>query len=127
MNFTFSSPQHGACVVKLWATGRYGFTLPKKVEIATPAGQAFVFLYFNKRLRLAGELTNRAIVRIAVAAFLAGGVRDGAEIALDPEGSAYDGALTPVRLDAPRAPLRVRPGKSYGWVKTDADADADPA
>jgi hypothetical protein len=113
MNFTFSSPDHGTCVVKLWATGRYGFSLPKKVEIATPSGLAFIFLYFNKKLRLKAELSNRTIVRIAIASFFKGAVPVADGIALDPDTPPYAGAITPIRLDAPRAPMRVRPGKLH--------------
>lgn len=113
MNFTFSCPLNGTCVVTLWATGRYGFSLPKKVEIATPAGAAFIFLYFNKKLRLKAELSNRTIVRIAIAHFFKGDTPAADGIDLDPDMSPYAGAITPVRLDAPRPPMRVRPGKLH--------------
>jgi hypothetical protein len=119
MNFTFSSAEHGTCFVKLWATGRYGFSLPKKVEITSAAGTTCSFLYFNKKLSLKVELANRAIVRIAIGAFLAGAPRDGNVAEIDPDMPAYEGKLTPVRLDAPRAPMRVRPGKPHAPVRSD--------
>lgn len=119
MNFTFQSPQHGVCTVKLWATGRYGFSLPKRVDIATRDGAIRSYLYFNRKVRLNAELANRAIVRIAVARFLADAAHVGiAEI--DAEMAAFDGVLIPTRTDAPRAPLRVRPGKSHGRIKPEA-------
>jgi hypothetical protein len=119
MNFTFSSSEHGICFVKLWATGRYGFSLPKKVEITTAAGTTCSFLYFNKKLTLKAEPANREIVRIAIGAFLAGEPVDGNVGEIDPEMPAYEGKLTPVRLDAPRAPMRVRPGKPHARARSD--------
>jgi hypothetical protein len=120
MNFTFSSSEHGTCVVKLWATGRYGFSLPKKVDITTAAGVSCTFLYFNKKMSLKAEPGNRMIVRIAIGAFLAGAGRAGVPVEIDPEMAPFAGTLTPVRLDAPRAPMRVRPGKSHARTPSDA-------
>lgn len=119
MNFTFSSSEHGTCFVKLWATGRYGFSLPKKVEITTAAGATCSFLYFNKQLSLKAEPANREIVRIAIGAFLAGESLDGNIAEIDPEMPAYEGKITPVRLDAPRPPMRVRPGKPHARARSD--------
>jgi hypothetical protein len=113
MNFTFLSPDAGACAVKLWASGRYGFSLPKKVDILTADGDAACFLYFNRKVRLTAELSNRAIVKIAIAQFLAGKGRDGQPVEIDHDTPPYEGDLTPVRSTAPRAPLRVRPGKLH--------------
>jgi len=120
MNFTFSSSEHGTCVVKLWATGRYGFSLPKKVDITTAKGVSCTFLYFNKKLSLKAEPGNRMIVRIAIGAFLAGAPPDGSTVEIEPDMAPYAGKLTPVRLDAPRAPMRVRPGKSHARTRSDA-------
>ena len=120
MNFTFSSSEHGTCVVKLWATGRYGFSLPKKVDITTASGVSCTFLYFNKKMSLKSEPGNRMIVRIAIGAFLAGAPLPGSTVEIDPDMPAYAGKLTPVRLDAPRAPMRVRPGKSHARARSDA-------
>ena len=97
MNFTFSSSEHGTCVVKLWATGRYGFSLPKKVDITTAAGVSCTFLYFNKKMSLKAEPGNRMIVRIAIGAFLAGAGRAGVPVEIDPEMAPFAGTLTPVR------------------------------
>ncbi len=119
MNFTFSSPEAGVHAVKLWASGRYGFSLPKKVDIVAPGGAVASFLYFNRKVRPTAELSNRAIVKIAIAQFLAGKGRDGQPVEIDHDTPPYDGALTPVRSTAPRAPLRVRPGKLHarpGWA-----------
>ncbi|MFL6634529.1 MAG: hypothetical protein ACJ8HJ_19675 [Massilia sp.] len=124
MNFTFSSLEHGTCVVKLWATGRYGFSLPKKVDITTPAGVSCTFLYINKvekRLSMKADPGNRMIVRIAIGAFLAGVPPDGSTVEIDPGMPPYAGKLTPVRLDAPRAPMRVRPGKSHARTRLEAE------
>ena len=85
MNFTFSSSEHGTCVVKLWATGRYGFSLPKKVDITTAAGVSCTCLYFNKKMSLKAEPGNRMIVRIAIGAFLAGAGRAGVPVEIDAE------------------------------------------
>jgi hypothetical protein len=129
MNFTFSSLEHGTCVVKLWATGRYGFSLPKKVDITTPAGASCTFLYINKiekRLSMKAEPGNRMIVRIAIGAFLAGVPPDGGTVEIDPDMPPYAGKLTPVRLDAPRAPMRVRPGKSHARTRLDAECGTTP-
>jgi hypothetical protein len=115
MNFTFLSAQHGTCIVKLWATGRYGFSLPKRVDITTAAGAVHSYLYFNRRMQQKAELANRAIVRIAVARFLRGD--DDGIVEIDADMPAYDGELTPTRTNAPRAPLRVRPGRSHGRIK----------
>lgn len=120
MNFTFSSLEHGTCVVKLWATGRYGFSLPKKVDVTTPGGVSCTFLYINKKLSMKAEPGNRMIVRIAIGAFLAGVPPDGSTVEIDPDMPPYAGKLTPVRLDAPRAPMRVRPGKSHARTRSDA-------
>lgn len=123
MNFTFMAPGVGLCLVTLWATGRYGFSLPKKVEISTPEGMTSTYLYFNRKLRLEAELSNRAIVKIAVARFLAGAVAMPmpvpvpAPVELDPEMQAFDGELTQVRNLATRAPMRVRPGKGHARTR----------
>ena len=120
MNFTFSSSAHGTCIVKLWATGRYGFSLPKKVDITTAAGVSFTFLYFNKKMSLKAEPGNRMIVRIAIGAFLGGAPLPGSAVEIEPDMPPYAGKLIPVRLDAPRAPMRVRPGKSHARTRSDA-------
>jgi hypothetical protein len=117
MNFSFLSPDGGACIVRLWASGRYGFSLPKKVEITTPAGETHVFLYFNKKVRIDAELSKRAIVNIAIAQFLRGDHVGVEMVEIDAETPPYKGTLTSVRPTTPRAPLRVRPGKSHARVK----------
>jgi hypothetical protein len=124
MNFTFSSSEHGTCVVKLWATGRYGFSLPKKVDITTPSGVSCTFLYFNKKLSLKAEPGNRMIVRIAIGAFLAGAPAGGGAAEIEPDMPPYAGKLTPVRIDTPRAPMRVRPGKRHARIRMDAECGA---
>ena len=121
MNFTFVSPSAGACAVKLWASGRYGFSLPKKVDVATSGGETVSFLYYNRKLRPTAELSNRAIVKIAIAQFLAGAGRDGQPVEIDPDTPPYEGTLTPVRSSAPRAPLRVRPGKLYARTRSPSE------
>jgi hypothetical protein len=117
MNFTFMAPDIGLCLVTLWATGRYGFSLPKKVEISTPEGTTSTYLYFNRKLRLQAELSNRAIVKIAVARFLDGGRGAPAPLELDPDMRPFDGELTQVRTQATRAPMRVRPGKGHARTR----------
>jgi hypothetical protein len=122
MNFTFTVPGIGLCLVTLWATGRYGFSLPKKIEISTPAGEVSTFLYFNRKLRLRAELSNRAIVKIAIARFLDGARGQPEPLEIEPDMRAYDGELTQVRTEASRAPLRVRPGKLHARVRSADDA-----
>src|SRR5438067_12508573 len=85
MNFTFMAPGIGLCLVTLWATGRYGFSLPKKVEIRTPEGEISTFLYVNRKLRLRAELSNRAIVKIAIARFLDGARGRTAPVEIEPD------------------------------------------
>jgi hypothetical protein len=113
MNFTFSSQDDGVCSAKLWASGRYGFSLPKKVDIVTASGETACFLYYNRKVRLTAELSNRAIVKIAIAQFLAGAGRGGEPVEIDHLTPPFEGALTPIRSSTPRAPLRVRPGKLH--------------
>jgi hypothetical protein len=120
MNFCFYPPDGGPCIVRLWASGRYGFSLPKKVEITTAAGVTHVFLYVNGRVD--AELGKRAIVNAAIAQFLRGdhlraAGPDAAAVEIDPATAPYTGPLTSVKPDAPRAPLRVRPGKSHARAK----------
>jgi hypothetical protein len=123
MNFTFLSPGTGPCAVRLWASGRYGFSLPKKVEVVTAAGETATFLYYNRKVRLTAELSNRAIVKIAIAQFLAGAGRDGQAIEIDHDTPPYEGTLTPVRSSASRAPLRVRPGKLHARARSPSEPE----
>ena len=114
MNFSFSTPLAGACLVKLWASGRYGFSLPKKVEITAPDGSISTYLYHSRKVGLAAELTNRALVRIAIAQFLRasnGGLgQEPAEI--DDTVPPFKGTLTQIRPFAPPPPPpRVRPSR----------------
>lgn len=124
MNFTFMAPRLGICLVTLWATGRYGFSLPKKIEISTPDGEVSTFLYVNRKLRLRAELGNRAIVKIAIARFLDGARGGAGPVEIEPDMRAYDGELTQVRTQATRAPLRVRPGKPHARVSSATAANA---
>jgi hypothetical protein len=116
MNFSFIPSEGGACIVRLWASGRYGFSLPKKVEITTPAGVTHVFLYANREDD--AGLGKRALVNHAIAQFLRGDHLGVEAVAIDPAVVPYGGALTPVKPDTPRAPLRVRPGKSHARTRT---------
>ncbi|RZA29591.1 MAG: hypothetical protein EOP92_36785 [Lysobacteraceae bacterium] len=113
MNFSFSTPTSGACLVKLWASGRYGFSLPKKVEITRPDGVTASYLYHSRKVGPSSELTNRTLVRIAIAQFLAGAT-DGAggELQLDDTLAPFGGTLTQIRPFAPPPPPpRVRPSR----------------
>lgn len=114
MNFSFLSPQFGYCTVRLWASGRYGFVLPKKVEITRPDGAVATFEYHNRNAARKYELSNRSLVRIAIAQFLSG-AHDTGTRPIDDEAAPYIGPLTQIRsLVPPAAPLRVRPGTRYG-------------
>lgn len=118
MNFSFQSPDLGLCVGRLWATGRYGFSLPKKVDIVAADGSTFTYLYFNKRVQLKEELANRTIVRKAIAQFLQGRPAPGGTIEIDPDTPAFAGQLGPAQSALPRTPLRVRPGKLHARPST---------
>ena len=110
MNFSFSTPHSGDCLVKLWASGRYGFSLPKKVEITAPDGLTSTYLYHSRKVGQGAELTNRTLVRIAIALFLRGVRGDGLEI--DDTAAPFKGALTQIRPFAPPPPPpRVRPSR----------------
>jgi hypothetical protein len=113
MNFCFLSLDFGTCYARIWATGRYGFALPKKVEITLPTGERFTYLYYNRKAGLRNELTNVGIVRIAIAQFLAAPPPDAEPELLDEALAPFVGALKPVRGPGRSASLRVRPGKSY--------------
>jgi hypothetical protein len=112
MNFSFLSPNLEVCLVKLWATGRYGFSQPKKVEISTPAGNTCTFVYYNRKVGLKAELANRTLVRIAIAQFLALEPSPAAVLEIDDTLKPFGGALTPIRPPSPPPPPpRVRPGR----------------
>lgn len=110
MNFSFSTPHSGDCLVKLWASGRYGFSLPKKVEITAPDGVTSTYCYHSRKVGVGAELTNRTLVRIAIAQFLRG-VR-GESIEIDDAVAPFKGTLTQIRPFAPPPPPpRVRPSR----------------
>lgn len=110
MNFSFSTPSSGTCLVKLWASGRYGFSLPKKVEITGQDGLSATFLYHSRKVGLSAELTNRTLVRIAIAQFLAGA--SGSDIEIDDTVAPFGATLTQIRPVAPPPPPpRVRPSR----------------
>jgi hypothetical protein len=113
MNFCFHSAATGLCTGRLWATGRYGFSLPKKVEITTPSGVVHTYLYPNRSVQFQSELANRTIVRIAIAQFLARQPAPGSTEPVDAGLAPYKGTLTPIRPPSPRTPLRVHPGKHH--------------
>lgn len=110
MNFSFSTPTSGACLVKLWASGRYGFSLPKKVEITGPDGVTSTFVYHSRKVGPTSELTNRTLVRIAIAQYLEGA---GGELChIDDTVAPFPGTLTQIRPFAPPPPPpRVRPSR----------------
>lgn len=110
MNFSFSTPHSGECLVKLWASGRYGFSLPKKVEISAPDGVVSTYVHHSRKVGLKVELTNRTLVRIAVAQFLQGVRGDAVEI--DDAAAPFKGTLNQIRPFAPPPPPpRVRPAR----------------
>lgn len=110
MNFSFSTPHSGECLVKLWASGRYGFSLPKKVEITAPDGVVSTYLHHSRQVGLKVELTNRTLVRLAVAQFLHGLRGDAVEI--DDGAAPFQGTLNQIRPFAPPpSPPRVRPAR----------------
>lgn len=111
MNVSFFSPKSGLCLLKLWASGRYGFSLPKKVEITTGAGTTSVFIYNNRQLGFKSELTNRALIRIAIAQFLEGDGKAAIVTEVDDAIPPFDGTLTPIRPSSLPEPPRLRPGR----------------
>lgn len=111
MNVSFFSPKSGLCLLKLWASGRYGFSLPKKVEITTGTGTTSVFIYNNRQLGFKSELTNRALIRIAIAQFLEGDGKVALVAEVNDAMPPFDGVLTPIRpTPLPERP-RLRPGR----------------
>jgi hypothetical protein len=98
--------------LKLWASGRYGFSLPKKVEITTGAGETSVFIYYNRRLGFRSELTNRALIRIAIAQFLESDGAAAGVVEVNDAVPPFAGTLTPIRPASLPAPPRLRPGRS---------------
>lgn len=126
MNFSFSTPHSGDCLVKLWASGRYGFSLPKKVDITAPDGVTSTYLHHSRKVGLSAELTNRTLVRIAIAQFLRGQRGDGLEI--DDTVLSFKGTLTQIRPFAPPPPPpRVRPSRVMPRVAAAAPAGAEEA
>jgi hypothetical protein len=110
MGFSFLSSEFGPCLAKLSATGRHGFSLPKKVEITVPDGTVHTYLYYNRK----AELSNHAIVRIAIAQFLAAGAHArAAPVEIDDGMPPFAGALAQVRASSRQVSLRVRPGPPY--------------
>jgi hypothetical protein len=130
MSFSFLSLEFGTCHAKLWATGRHGFTLPKKVEITVPGGATYTYHYHNRKAGLKSELTNNAIVRIAIARFLAGaGARSDVPVEIDEATPPFAGALAQVRASKRPVSLRVRPGALYarGGASKSAAGAGQPA
>lgn len=110
MNFSFSTPYSGDCLVKLWASGRYGFSLPKKVDITAPDGVTSTYVHHSRKVGQGAELTNRTLVRIAIAQFLQGLRGEGVEI--EDTVAPFRGTLTQIRPVAPPPPPpRVRPSR----------------
>jgi hypothetical protein len=127
MNFSFLSLNLGPCRVKLWATGRYGFTLPKKVEITTGTGETSTFLYYNRKVGLKDELTNPALVRIAIFQFLASDHGHPTLVALNDAMPPFTGTLTRIRSSIPPpAPPRLRPGRSRTRASSDNESRTRP-
>jgi hypothetical protein len=130
MSFTFLSSKFGTCHAKLWATGRHGFSLPKKVEIAVPGGATYIYHYYNRKAGLKAELTNQAIVRIAIARFLVDAAAEpGVPVEIDEATPPFAGALAQVRASERPVSLRVRPGALYarGGAADGATGAAQPA
>ena len=112
MNFSFPTLNFGPCVAKLFATGRYGFSLPKKVEITTAAGETTTFLYHNRKVGLKSELKNRVLVKIAIAQFLSGECEHGSVVEINDAVAPFAGTLTAVLPTSPPVSMRVRPGRA---------------
>jgi hypothetical protein len=128
MSFSFLSSEFGICLAKLRATGRYGFSLPKQVEITAPSGQTCIYHYYNRKPGLKSELTNQAIVRIAIARFLAGAAHGcDAAVEIDETTAPFSGVLTQVRACAPPVSMRVRPGPTYARSSTSDQPAAVPS
>jgi len=122
MNFSFSTPHSGACLVKLWASGRYGFSLPKKVEITGPDGATAIFVYHSRKVGPTAELTNRMLVRMAIAQYLRGARAIDTEI--DDTVAPFGGALPQIRpFASPPPPPRVRPARTVRGARGGAVAD----
>ena len=112
MNFSFLTLNFGPCVAKLSATGRFGFSLPKKVEITTAAGETTTFLYHNRKVGLKSELKNRVLVRIAIAQFLSNECEHGCVVEINDALAPFAGTLNAVLPSSPPVSMRVRPGRA---------------
>lgn len=113
MNFCFQTPDGQGCSGRLWACGRYGFSLPKTVEILGPDGQVRRYLLPKRLAHGHPDLPNRTLVRIAIAQFLRGDGAAGASVELDPDTVPYPGEVKPAPPREPRTPLRVHPGRAH--------------
>jgi hypothetical protein len=81
-------------------------------------------VYYNRKVRPTSELSNRMIVKIAIAQFLASEQLPHDAVEIDHDTLPYEGEVTPTRAAAPRAPLRVRPGKDHTRSRPGKAAEA---
>lgn len=104
MKYYFFALNFGQCVVRLWARGAYGFTVPKMVEIGTPGGRKTSYSYRTLHEVPGVELSGKVLMRIAIAQFLANPMLGDEIIELDSNMPMFDGTL-----QRPAGWLRVGP------------------
>lgn len=117
MQLRFFTPALGQCRIRLWATGRYGFSVPKKIVISTPTGERSTYLYADRVGSAEFEVSNRSLIRIAIAQFIADPCQqdDPAEIDLDTP--LFDGPLTRAPKTREDLALKVHPGKEHAQIR----------
>lgn len=122
MNVSFYVPEFGVCVAKIWATGRYGFSQPKKVDIILPTQQTFVYLHDSRYDERNLSLSKKELIRLAIAQFLRAVPRVSTPTNIDIALPPFKGTLTPIRRPGSSRASPVRPGKTIRYVRSELDS-----
>lgn len=117
MHFSFFSPDLGLCHVKLWATGRYGFSLPKKVEITTLGGEKSCYIFSDRAGKIEFHVSNSSLVRIAISQFLMLPAQRHSTAVVDTNIPLFDGGLVRNRGWNLKRNRKVRPGPDHAPIR----------
>lgn len=90
--YSFHTP-FGIFQARLWAKGKYGFILPKRVEIYMTENEKSVYILRNRMQDDDFRISNRSLVRIAITHFLASPYDRYSEVEVDLNMPLFDGAL----------------------------------
>jgi hypothetical protein len=93
MKYYFLAPGIGQCTVKLWANGAHGFVIPKRVEITIPSGKKAMYTYRTLHEAVFVHVSGKALMRIAIAQFLANPAQHDKSVELDSTMAMFDGPL----------------------------------